>query len=740
MERFLICVVMAVLVCGCGLDDDLLGDTGNCNIEFSSSRMRIITKSGDEAVKFADGTKFRLFAVQNGTEWSAGGTKLYDVEGTGDNTGYVDYSIMVDGKEKKASYDVGKNLDFYGVTYGTAENVLIAGSPGSAPQVTVSLSDGTFPDLMYSSNLKDMNSSSGILNMEYRHTMSKLKFEVLKQDESADSDRKLTDVVLKKVVLKGSASEAVFDVKSGGWRVVSAADRPVYENAEGLKVTTSAQTLQNDGAEIGMIVIPNVTELYVEVTVDIDGNPDTDDDKVISYRLMASETEFLRLDQNHEYTLSIVILKNDVRIVTVTPKVYDWVDVDLGDVAYFGQPVYFGGLMWMDRNLGASSADCENDWFNSLGYYYQFGRNIPYMVDVDAYLADSKRSWTFVPDRDAADPDAVFTMKYIYTYDNNGNRVITAKHANHSSGSCLYGNAAMNPGDPGDYSYIRGYIYKNSGGDYVLNSSSWAKQNRDFEKSDDRVVNGSFDNHIFWQTIENQPCPRGWRLPSKSDMFSFMPESTKLYWLDEYQSGDMLDRIYDTNHDGKLNKDDTNQANFVQGNKNAAGEIYQWKYFAGRFMIDPSADKSMDYTCPVSDKDDGRVYGIKYEGEDKAYRIMVEQRPSVYSGRKYVRISRFEAKADDRFEMSPDGTRWNIHKFDWETPVEYMDIPLAGFMYESGMSDFGTGTILRAVEGDGNGTNWTLYLRSGHNGIAVGGGSRRNLGENIRCVRDVNAK
>jgi hypothetical protein len=69
-----------------------------------------------------------------------------------------------------------------------------------------------------------------------------------------------------------------------------------------------------------------------------------------------------------------------------------------------------------------------------------------------------------------------------------------------------------------------------------------------------------------------------------------------------------------------------------------------------------------------------------------------------------------------------------------------MDIPLAGFMYEDGMSDFGKGTILRAKEGDGNGSNWTLYLRADHNGVAVGGNSRRNLGENIRCVRDINAK
>jgi hypothetical protein len=126
-----------------------------------------------------------------------------------------------------------------------------------------------------------------------------------------------------------------------------------------------------------------------------------------------------------------------------------------------------------------------------------------------------------------------------------------------------------------------------------------------------------------------------------------------------------------------------------------------------------------------------------------SYRVMFEQRASTYGAkRKYVRISRYETQSTDKFLVSNDGTQWNIHQFDWSIPAETMDIPLAGFLYEDGMSDFGSGTILRAAEGDDtkSGHNWTMYLRSGHRGIAVAAGSRRMLGENIRCVRDVNAK
>ena len=337
MKRLLTYLGVVLLACGCGLDEPALSDVNGSQIELSASKMRIITKSGDEAESFSEGTLFRLFAVQNGTDWSAAGTKFYNVEGVGDAAGNVDYSIGSDGK--KASYDVGKNLDFYGVTYGTGSDISVSGSSGSAPHVSVSMTDSKFPDLLYSDNLKNKNSSSGLLQMEFRHTLSKLKFEVLKQNEALDADKKLDKVVLKKVVLRGTASDAVFDIKTGSWNYSEVNDLVVFEDSDGLQIGTSATPLKNGTEDIEMLVVPNVAEMYLDVTLDLDGDPATDDDKTVEYKLMVSETEFLKLEQNHEYTLSIVVLKNDVRIVTVTPKVYEWIDVDLGDVAYLGQPV-----------------------------------------------------------------------------------------------------------------------------------------------------------------------------------------------------------------------------------------------------------------------------------------------------------------------------------------------------------------------------------------------------------------
>ena len=722
MRRFLTYVLSVLLVCGCGLEGPEIVSGPDSVIEFTSSKMRIITKGGDEVQRFADGTKFRLFAVQNvsgGSDWSASSVKLYDIEGTGADAGKVDYSIMVDGVEKKASYDVGKNLDFYGVTYGTQEDVPVEGSAGEVPSVSVSLAGGRFPDLMYSSNLKNRNSSSGLLNMEFRHALAKLKFEVLKQDESADSDRKLEDVVLKKVVLKGSAKSASFNISDGSWSYDAGAvgERTVYEDEVGLKVETSALTLKTDGNDVEMLVVPNAGQLMLEVTVDMDGNAATADDvKAIDFALMSSETDMLELASNHEYTLSIVVLKNDVRIVTVTPKVYDWIDVDLGEVAYFGQPVYFGGLMWMDRNLGATSADCENDWYHTLGYYYQFGRNIPYMLDMDHILSNGKTSFLKTAGVDDNDPASEWNMRFLYTYDDKGRKVTTARYADHPSGNCYYDRLAKNPGDSGDYSFIIGYVTST----YTNRTQSWAI-------TPDSYFDNENENQTYWNDVDNQPCPKGWRLPTKDDLYVFMPEDRTLMWEDEYVSGQSV-----TSRNYHIYSEDA---------QNIGKWDYRWSYFAGRYKVDPDADESLEYSLPVSsgDKETPRVYGIKYTGTGKAYRVMFEMLPSrSHKGKDYVRISRFETYDTDEFRLDADGKRWNLHKFDWTTPAEYMDIPLCGYIYKSLNMD---GAILRTSDAhEKSGLNWVMYLRSGSNGVCVTHSSRRNLGENIRCVRDVNAK
>ena len=47
-----------------------------------------------------------------------------------------------------------------------------------------------------------------------------------------------------------------------------------------------------------------------------------------------------------------------------------------------GQPLTFNGVMWMDRNLGATSADMTTaeGWEGARGYVYQLGRSIPYYL------------------------------------------------------------------------------------------------------------------------------------------------------------------------------------------------------------------------------------------------------------------------------------------------------------------------------------------------------------------------
>ena len=689
------------------------------SIEFSASKMRVITKAGDSAEPFAEGTRFKLFAVEDsdsGHNWS--NTVLYD------RSGVLASSLVSYGDKVSYGVDPLNILDFYGVTYGPDSEVDVLGSEGNelqagdVPMVPVAPGAGVpLPDLMYSNNLKSKTSASGRLQMEFRHTMAKLNIEILKQDESADSDgdRKLESAVLEKIVLKGTGVSGTFNVEKGLWENVSTEDVVVFNTSHG--ISTNAETVVSDQLTIPVTGGKVSLDVYLSGIVGAKDNP-------ITYTLTIGKDEdgndlYLNLEQNHEYTLSITVLKNDVRVVTVTPKVYEWIDVELdtGD-AYFGQPVYFGGLMWMDRNLGAKSADCENDWYNSIGYYYQHGRNIPYMLDVDVwkekYNVSAKVSFS----------GESFSDGLFYTLDDRNRKVssyISATGSTAPSSSVpYYDDVARNPGEVGVYSFICGF-----------NSwSSWARGTND--RQDPR-------NDVYWDDVENQPCPKGWRLPTRKDMYKYLPEEfySQAVWQHSYTKGNDL------------------QYDYYSGNRNSLGEEYQWKYFTARFKVDSSSDD--DWSYPVSDEF-SRVYLIKYEGTSKAYRIMIEQKKAniVNDGslvKKYVRISRFETTKDDMFLMSPDRKQWNLHKFDWDNPAEYMDFPLCGYI-DAGdgtntiasnhpyLGAFGNGCILRAQEIDPSvaGRNWTMYFMDTFRGVTVGGTSRRSLGDQIRCVRDVNAK
>lgn len=284
-------------------------------------------------------------------------------------------------------------------------------------------------------------------------------------------------------------------------------------------------------------------------------------------------------ESNHEYTLLITVLDDDVRTIAIAPQVYEDIIVPLDPP--LGQPVTFANLMWMDRNLGATSADCENDWENTRGYYYQYGRNIPYILDTAAYnnASSKKPVWQF-----------------IYTYNQYGEKVY------------------------GKYD---------------------AKQLVPVETEDEFV-------NTFWtSSAENHPCPKGWRLPTKEDFASFMPDTT-------------LRAPWDT------------RFHEPQRYKGAVLKM-QEELVYGKIENEQGVEESA-------------IYILKNQGTTECYRIKIVMKESNIKGKYYFEFAYYpgtpemtfmELKTHDEFVASmTDG------RFDWTTPSSIMQVPAVGFLLQ----------------------------------------------------------
>lgn len=152
-------------------------------------------------------------------------------------------------------------------------------------------------------------------------------------------------------------------------------------SSEGLEIGTTAVSVSPTGTGIsdGLLIFPNQDsqnaqnprELSIAVTLSgLEESPKTVSFPLRNVDETGNDTGPFIFESNHEYTLLITVLDDDVRTIAIAPQVYEDIIVPLDPP--LGQPVTFANLMWMDRNLGATSADCENDWENTRGYYYQY--------------------------------------------------------------------------------------------------------------------------------------------------------------------------------------------------------------------------------------------------------------------------------------------------------------------------------------------------------------------------------
>lgn len=638
----------------------------------SARKSHIITRAGDEVTQFEVGTKYLLYAVNQEN------VEVLNGEGIERDNNTIDYGTVI-------SYG-SSPISFYGATYGSTTEVPAFPSDGGTTITETVKDDGTLPDLMFSNNLIDQTVSNGYrLEMNFKHAMSKLKFRIVKQDETedAEAEKKLENATLTKIQVKGTHGTGSLDIVNGKWTYAEdeepLPDRTSYANATGMEVTTTSQKVPGE-----LLVFPNAEDELVTISVTLTGIGDNGGEKTVEYPLkkineQGAETGNFQFEMNHEYTLLITVLKDEVRTIAIAPQVYDWIDENRDD-NYLGQPVTFANLMWMDRNLGAKSADCKNDWENCRGYYYQYARNIPYILDKEKY--------------DAA-PNKIPVYPFLYTYNQYGEKVYSVDDVQTTvlTSQTIRGRKkiAVNPGEDGEYRFISDV---NDGGYWML---------------DENGQEESFINEFWTSSVENHPCPKGWRLPTKEDFASFLPEQqfstpwSKVFHAPQRYLGSTL------NYWEEL----------------VYGDVGDQKVF----------------------------YIIKRQGRPDCYRIRILMKESTITGKWYFEIAYFSGNenmtfmnltTEEKFLASmKDGT------FDWSTPSAIMEVPACGFIHPSRfniLNGDGINAILRSSDPNTtntpSGTNWVFYLRDDEDSFVCGlvSKSRKALGDQIRCVRDVTAE
>lgn len=631
----------------------------------SARKSHIITRAGDEVAQFEVGTKYRLYAVNK-----EGGIELKGQEGIEQSNHTINYGSVI-------SYG-SSPISFYGATYGSTSVVPEFSSVGGTT-ITETVRDDALPDLMFSNNLIDQTVSNGYrLEMDFKHAMSKLKFRIVKQDETedAEAEKKLENAKLTKIQVKGTHGTGSLDIVNGKWTYVEEevdlSVRTYYDNTTGMKVETASQEVPGE-----MLVFPNEANEQVTISVTLTGIGDSEGEKTVDYRLMEIDEEGeedgnFQFEMNHEYTLLITVLKDEVRTIAIAPQVYDWIDVNR-DKNYLGQPVTFANLMWMDRNLGAKSADCENNWENCRGYYYQYARNIPYILDKEKYDA-------------AANQIPVYP--FLYTYNQNGEKVYggVAAGDNINNIPVRYPNIAINPGDKGLYLFIWD----------PTNNGIWLyNENNNGEHS--------FIDEYWTSDNNNHPCPKGWRLPTRADFASFLPE--RRFPIGTWYNGYQYYFNYPANTLGY-------QEDEVHGTINGERAIYI----------------------------------IKRKGRPDCYRIRILLKESNTPGKSYYEFAYFPGDATMKFDGLTTEAAFvesmNNGLFDWNSPSAIMQIPACGFIHTIGgnkLDGDGVSTVLRSSDWVRAGYNWVCYLRSDQS-FGLFDGSRKALGDQIRCVRDVTAE
>lgn len=737
---------------------------GDALFRLSSSIVPMEGDENPESKAFADATTYALFAVES----PAGGSRdwrnpVLAVSGTEAN-GHITYS--------GANSFMERTLDFFGMTLGDAspvyDNIRYDRSTGQAPQYPLkgtirSSNRGNFcdfPDMRWGSVLgRNAENSSFVIEMPFKHSMAKLIIEASRQDVSPLEDVKITHIDFE------SYPEGILDIETG--QVSPSGSRQtflLYDNTGNAVVGVDPVKLVEE-----CLVLPyrpadnNNQALRIRVHTN---RPSIGNNGVVDCELVMTAPDGsrtpLELKSNVVYTIRLTVTTDEVRVVTIIPQYYDWID-DYLETVDMGTPVSFNGVLWSDRNLGASSANPTasiEEWNKSVGFFYQFGRNIPFFpntfrngsTDLETQLNTALQNGR-----------NVYPAVNLTTWDNPGYDIVWEP----APWDEQWDGWNLRAQDPEHIVWQMGEFPTggNARNDRLLG----------FYNQKSNIPNAA----THWNTQSTQPCPAGWRLPTPEDWLGIMPYSPI--------AGNIALRVFDKADESWQTPDATrySEPNFAEDYKDIVilsgafspypASMHGTPAYTGDFPLlqrtetncDPSPGRSTTYvisfdgddwnkyTCTngaVTPNDGtytynwGVVYALKNQGTNEAYRLrwrivlVGSEAEQARNPRAVLVIERYPASVQDR--LSRDNVKT---AFDWSHPVERMYLPISGLVSAS----WNPGTIINiggevayASSGEKGGNlnygSWFKVIGDNTTNMQISAvGSEIGLGMQVRCVRDL---